>query len=79
MDIHQSAKQVMAAVGGKDNLDSVAHCATRLRLTLKDESKLDMDAVKAADGVKGAFQVSGQLQVVYGLGVDKVADAFNSL
>ena len=79
MDINQSAKEVMAAVGGKDNVASVAHCATRLRLTLNDESKLDLNAVKGADGVKGAFQVGGQLQVVYGLGVDKVADAFNSL
>ena len=79
MDIQQSAKQVMSAVGGKDNIASVSHCATRLRLTLNDDNKLDLDVVKSADGVKGAFQVGGQLQVVYGLGVNKVADAFNSL
>ena len=48
MDIQQSAKQVMSAVGGKDNIASVSHCATRLRLTLNDDNKLDLDAVRAA-------------------------------
>ena len=79
MDINQSVLQVMNAVGGKENIASVAHCATRLRLTLIDGSKLNIDAVKGAEGVKGAFLVGGQLQVVYGLGVNKVADAFNSI
>ncbi|MDO4808037.1 MAG: glucose PTS transporter subunit IIA [Coriobacteriales bacterium] len=67
----------MAAVGGADNVVSAAHCATRLRLVIADDSKVDKDAVDEASLAKGNFQASGQLQVIYGTGtVNKVYEEF---
>ncbi|MCI4170781.1 PTS transporter subunit EIIB, partial [Bacillus spizizenii] len=50
----------MELLGGKDNIISEAHCATRLRLVMKDESKIDQAQVEEIDGLKGAFSSSGQ-------------------
>ena len=61
------AKEVIAAVG-KDNLVAAAHCATRLRLVLKDDSKVDQAALDANDDVKGTFKTDGQYQVIIGPG-----------
>lgn len=77
MDHKHAAEQVIAAVGGKDNIVSAAHCATRLRLVIADDSKVDKAAVEDAEGVKGAFQAAGQLQIIFGTGtVNKVYDEF---
>lgn len=59
MDHKHAAEQVIAAVGGKDNIVSAAHCATRLRLVIADDSKVDKAAVEDAEGAKGAFQAAG--------------------
>ncbi len=73
----QAAKEILAAVGGADNVVSAAHCATRLRLVIAADSKVNMDAVEDASLVKGNFQAAGQLQVIYGTGtVNKVFDEF---
>lgn len=67
------AKQVIKAIGGKENVDSVAHCATRLRIMVKDKVKVDQEAVENIEKVKGAFYNSGQLQIIFGTGtVNKV-------
>ncbi|MBP3886019.1 MAG: PTS transporter subunit EIIC [Olsenella sp.] len=80
LDHKQAAKEILEAVGGKDNIVSAAHCATRLRLVIADDSKIDKEAVDNAVGAKGNFQASGQLQVIYGTGtVDKVYDEFIAL
>lgn len=67
------AKEVIAAVGGKENIRSVAHCATRLRIMVNDENKIDKNTVEGIEKVKGAFYNSGQFQIIFGTGtVNKV-------
>lgn len=57
----------------KSNITTLAHCATRLRLTLADESKVDKQAIENIEGVKGQFSTSGQYQIIFGSGtVNKV-------
>jgi len=69
----REAEKIVAAVGGKENIDAVTHCVTRLRFALNDESKVDSDALENMDIVKGSFSANGQFQVVIGQGtVDKV-------
>lgn len=77
MDYRKTAQQIYDLVGKKENIVSAAHCATRLRLVLADDSKCDAAAVEEVDGVKGVFSASGQLQIILGTGVvDKVYDEF---
>lgn len=53
MDYKETAKRLIELLGGKENIISAAHCATRLRLVMKDESKIDQAQVEELDGVKG--------------------------
>lgn len=77
MNYKKSAEEILEAVGGEDNLDAMAHCATRLRLVLNDESKVDEDTLSKMDVVKGTFSTGGQYQIIIGSGtVNKV---FNEL
>lgn len=77
MDYQKAAREVYEKVGGKENLISAAHCATRLRLVIADNSKCDKEGVENIDGVKGVFFASGQLQIIFGTGVvNKVYDEF---
>ena len=77
MDYQKAAQEVYEKVGGKENLISAAHCATRLRLVIGDNSKCDKEGVENIDGVKGVFFASGQLQIIFGTGVvNKVYDEF---
>lgn len=77
LDYSQAAKEILEAVGGPGNIVSAAHCATRLRLVIADDEKVDQAKVDDALGAKGNFQASGQLQVIYGTGtVDKVYEEF---
>ncbi|MBC7005262.1 PTS sucrose transporter subunit IIBC [Photobacterium sp. BZF1] len=69
MDFPVIAKQLIEKLGGKDNIAAAAHCATRLRLALHDESKADLKAIDDIEGVKGQFQVAGQIQVIFGSGI----------
>ncbi len=63
-----SAEQLLQLVGGRENIISAAHCATRLRLVLKDESKADVDEILKVDLVKGQFANGGQFQIIIGSG-----------
>lgn len=63
------AKQLLEHLGGKENIQALAHCATRLRLALKDEEKLNEEAIGNLDGVKGQFKVAGQYQIIFGSGI----------
>ncbi|MFZ7344180.1 sucrose-specific PTS transporter subunit IIBC [Avibacterium volantium] len=75
MNFPNVAKQVIDKLGGKDNISALAHCATRLRIVVKDEGKIDKQAIENIDGVKGQFSVSGQYQIIFGSGtVNKVHD-----
>lgn len=77
MDYRKSAAGVLEQIGGKDNIVSAAHCATRLRLVIADNSKCNKKALEDVDGVKGVFEASGQLQIIFGTGtVNKVYDEF---
>ena len=55
MDYKQLASQILAAVGGKENIQSLVHCATRLRFQLADSAKFDTDTLKKTKGVMGAM------------------------
>ncbi len=71
----QIAKEIIDAVGGEENILSVAHCATRLRIMIKDKEKIEMERVENVAKVKGAFFNSGQLQVIFGTGtVNRIYD-----
>jgi len=77
MDYKKSAQEILSAVGGKDNIASAAHCATRLRLVIADNSKIKKQILEDIDVVKGVFEASGQLQIIIGTGtVNKVYDEF---
>ena len=74
MDHKKVAQQVIDAVG-RDNMVGAAHCATRLRLVLKDDSKIDQAALDANPDVKGTFKTNGQYQIIIGPGdVNNVYD-----
>lgn len=80
MDYQKSAKEVLHAIGGADNIVSAAHCATRLRLVIADNSKADKKTLENIDGVKGVFEAQGQLQIIFGTGeVNKVYEQFVKL
>ncbi|EPZ00811.1 sucrose-specific PTS transporter subunit IIBC [Mannheimia haemolytica] len=68
MNYPQIAEQTIAKLGGKENITTLAHCATRLRLTIADESKIDKEAIENIEGVKGQFSTSGQYQIIFGSG-----------
>lgn len=73
----QTAEDILHLVGGKDNIISAAHCATRLRLVLKDENKANTDEIVKLDLVKGQFSTGGQYQIIIGSGtVDEVYKYF---
>jgi PTS system sucrose-specific IIC component len=77
MNYSEIAKQLIPLLGGRDNIVSAAHCATRLRLVLKDDTKVEQKAIENLEGVKGAFASSGQYQIIFGTGVvNKVYEAF---
>lgn len=72
MDHKKVAKEIVKALG-EGNIQAAAHCATRLRLVLKDTSKVDQKALDNNEGVKGTFEVNGQYQIIIGAGdVNKV-------
>ncbi len=72
------SEQIVQCVGGMDNVAGSAHCATRLRIMLKDSSKADMDALDRVDLCKGVFMTGDQLQMIFGAGlVNDVYDVFS--
>ena len=77
MDYKHAAQQVLDCIGGKDNIVSAAHCATRLRLVIADNSRVRKKELENAEGVKGVFEAQGQLQIIFGTGtVNRVYDQF---
>ena len=63
MNFPKIAQQVIEKLGRKENIATAAHCATRLRIVLHDESKVDKEGVDNIKGVKGQFAVAGQYQI----------------
>ncbi|AAK78403.1 PTS system beta-glucosides-specific IIC component/PTS system sucrose-specific IIC component [Clostridium acetobutylicum] len=77
MDYNKTAKDILKLLGGEKNVMSAAHCATRLRLVLKNEKEARTKEIEKLDGVKGVFSSSGQYQIIIGQGsVNKVYKAF---
>ena len=80
MNYHTTATALLPLLGGKENIASAAHCATRLRLVLVDDSKLNKSAIDKLDGVKGCFSNAGQIQIIFGTGVvNKVFAEFSQV
>ena len=69
MDYAKIAVQVIEHVGGKDNILSAAHCATRLRLQLKNNDLRNEEALTDVEGVKGVFLTQSQFQIIFGSGL----------
>src|SRR5690606_2204972 len=74
------AEAILERMGGAENIATVSHCMTRLRLTVKDQNRVRLDEVKALSGVLGVVESSGQVQIILGPGtVNKVANHFSTL
>ena len=67
MNNQEIAKKVIDALGGRENVNSVAHCATRLRVMVKDEGKINKEVIENLEKVQGAFFNSGQYQIIFGI------------
>lgn len=72
MDYKNGAKEIMKLIGGKENISGMTHCATRLRLNLRDTSKADTAAVEQVDGVVNVINKAGQYQILIGTDVPKL-------
>ena len=72
MNYPEMCEQIIENVGGEKNIQSVVHCATRLRFVLKDESTADDEAVKNIPGILSLVKKAGQYQLVIGNNVDQV-------
>lgn len=71
------SEKLLGHIGGKDNIQGVAHCATRLRIVLEDNDKADIKEIEKIDLVKGVFIAGDQLQIIFGAGtVNDVYDVF---
>lgn len=80
MDYKKVARETLTLIGGKENIVSAAHCATRLRLVIADNEKCDKAKLENVEGVKGVFEAQGQLQIIFGTGtVNKVYEQFIAL
>lgn len=75
----QDAKRLLEAVGGKDNITAVTHCATRMRFVLKDEKAADVAAIENLSSVKGTFTNAGQFQVIIGNDVPTFYNDFTAV
>ncbi len=77
MNYKNIAKEILDNIGHSENIESAAHCATRLRIVLKNEEAIDKAKLQNIEGVKGVFITAGQLQIIFGTGiVNKVYDEF---
>ncbi|WP_439291347.1 MULTISPECIES: sucrose-specific PTS transporter subunit IIBC [Rahnella] len=77
MNINAIATKLLPLLGGKENIASAAHCATRLRLVLADDNLINKSAIEQVEGVKGCFSNAGQIQIIFGTGlVNKVYAEF---
>ena len=80
MNYKEVSKEILEAIGGKENVAAAAHCATRLRLALHDEDKVDQAKLDEMDAVKGTYSTGGQYQIIIGAGtVNEVYKEFSKL
>ena len=69
MDYKKIAESIVKEIGTSENVISAAHCATRLRLVIKNNEIVNKEAIEEIEGVKGVFFASGQLQIIFGTGI----------
>ena len=79
LDYQETSRKILAAVGGAENISNATNCMTRLRLTLKDETKANDDQVKSIKGVKSVVKQGGQYQIVIGNEVSNLFKEFSKL
>ena len=79
MNYKETAKGILEHVGGVENISNISHCATRLRLNLKDEMLANDEDVKAVDGVVNVINKAGQYQVLIGIEVPRVFEEFEKI
>ncbi len=77
MNYKQMKEEIIANVGGLENIENVTHCATRLRLVLKDDSKFNEDEIKKIDGVLNTLKMGGQCQIIIGEKVKELYAEFS--
>lgn len=79
MDFNKVAEEILKGIGGRENISVMEHCATRLRIVVKENEKVNVEALKGIKGIGGYFFQSGQHQLIIGTGkVNKVYDIINS-
>ena len=78
-DYKQLAEEILALVGGEENIDNVIHCITRLRFYLKDDSKADKESLEELSGVMGIVEANNQFQVIVGQAVDEIYKELTAL
>lgn len=77
MSLEGLSKKIVEESGGFENIENFTNCVTRLRITIKDQSKVNQEELKSLEGVLGVNQVDRQIQLIFGPGkVNKVAEAF---
>lgn len=79
MDYNKSAKEILERIGGPDNVANMTHCATRLRITVRDNGLIQDDKVREIDGVVNTLNKVGQYQILIGTDVPKLYDEFEEL
>ncbi|WP_271001509.1 PTS transporter subunit EIIC [Listeria seeligeri] len=78
MDTKDLSKQILVNIGGSKNVNNVTHCATRLRITVKDEAQINKDKIDGLDGTLGSVNSGGQFQIIIGQNVGRVYEAFSA-
>src|SRR5699024_3257904 len=78
-DYKQLAEDILAHVGGQENVENVIHCITRLRFYLKDTSKADQEALEELPGVMGVTESNDQYQVIVGQAVEDIYEELTPL
>lgn len=78
MDDRQKAREILAALGGKENLTDLESCITRLRLVLRDVSKMNEKRLKEL-GAVGIMKLGGVVQVVLGTSAERIEQAMQDL
>lgn len=79
MNVNKLANEIVNKVGGLENITFLTHCSTRLRLNVKKDSKVDLDQIKAIDGVISAVNRGGEYQIIIGMDVPHVANEIKKM
>lgn len=79
MNYKNLAEAIMKQIGGRENVNGLTHCATRLRFTLQDDTKINVSAIERLDGVYGIKNAGGQVQIIIGTDVANLYEEVNAI